>query len=82
MCCKIQTKETIPPGTRSIKAKQGRTYEDFPDYMEEHKDIRYGEIDTVIGTPVGKVIMTIHFVSVDFTVGILLDSKTAAEESY
>ena len=63
------------------KAKQRRTYEDFLGYMEEHKDIRYGELDTVIGIPGGKVIMTIHFVSVDFMVGILLNNKTAAEAS-
>lgn len=63
------------------KAKQGRTYEDFLKYIEEHKNLSYGQLDTVIGSVGGKVIMTIHFVSFDFMIGILLDNKTAAEAS-
>lgn len=63
------------------KAKQGRTYEDFLNYIEEHKNLSYGQLDTVIGSVGGKVIMTIHFVSFDFMTGILLDNKTAAEAS-
>lgn len=61
------------------KAKQGRTYEDFLMYMEDKPNLSYGQLDTVIGRIGGKVIMTIHFVSFDFMVGILLDNKTAAE---
>lgn len=71
-------KQTHPEYVPS-RVKQGRTYEDFLGYMTEHKNITYGELDTVIGKPGGKVIMTIHFVSVNFMAGILLDNKTAAE---
>lgn len=78
---KFKPRKQHHPSYVPAKAKQGRTYEDFLEYMGEHKDIRYGELDTVIGIPGGKVIMTIHFVSVDFMVGILLDNKTAAEAS-
>ena len=66
----------VPP-----QAKKGRTYEDFLAYMEEHENLSYGELDTVIGNVGGKVIMTIHFVNFDFMIGILLDNKTAAEAS-
>lgn len=66
----------VPP-----QAKKGRTYEDFLAYMEDHENLSYGELDTVIGNIGGKVIMTIHFVSFDFMIGILLDNKTAAEAS-
>lgn len=36
-------------------------------------------MDTVIGRPGGKVIMTFQFVNVDFMFGLLLDNKTAVE---
>ena len=36
-------------------------------------------MDTVIGRPGGKVIMTFQFVNVDFMFGLLLENKTAAE---
>ena len=38
-------------------------------------------MDTVIGNPGGKTVMTIHFVNADFMFGILLENKTAAEAS-
>ena len=47
--------------------------------MEENPLISCVEMDTVIGRPGGKVIMTFHFVNVDFMFGLLLDNKTAAE---
>ena len=59
--------------------KVGRTYDDFLAYVENKPDISRVELDTVIGKVGGKLILTIHFVSVDFMVGILLNDKTAAE---
>ena len=59
--------------------KIGRTFEDFLTFMEENPLINCVEMDTVIGRPGGKVIMTFHFVNVDFMFGLLLDNKTAAE---
>ena len=61
--------------------KIGRSYSDFMQYMLDNPNAIYAEMDTVIGTPGGKVIMTLHFVNVDFMIGILLDNKTAAEAS-
>lgn len=60
-------------------AKQGRTYADFLDYIEQHPDMPLTQIDTVIGRIGGKVIMTIHFVICNFMIGLLLENKTAVE---
>lgn len=59
--------------------KVGRSYTDFLIFMEDNPQLHYVEMDTVIGSAGGKVILTIHFVNVDFMFGILLDNKTAAE---
>ena len=71
---KSSPKEHIPSS-----AKIGRLYEDYLEFISENPDIPIVELDTVIGRVGGKVIMTLHFVSCDFMVGILLDNKTAAE---
>ncbi len=76
---KFKARKSRQPDFVPTKAKHGRTYEDFLMYMEEQPNLSYGQLDTVIGRVGGKVIMTIHFVSFDFMVGILLDNKTAAE---
>lgn len=62
-------------------AKNGRTYKDFLEYVEENNVPNYVEMDTIIGRIGGKVILTLHFNSPDFMVGILLENKTAAEAS-
>ena len=64
----------VPKGVRI-----GRTYEDFLAFMEDNPYGNVVEMDTVIGRPGGKLIMTFQFVNVDFMFGILLDNKTAAE---
>ena len=66
--------EYVPKG---IKA--GRFHEDYLAFVEEHPWIYPVEMDTLIGSLGGKVIMTFHFVQTDFMFGILLDNKTAAE---
>ena len=60
-------------------AKQGRTYNDYLNYVEENPSLPVVQLDTVIGKIGGKVIMTIHFTDSDFMIGILLENKTAAE---
>ena len=44
--------------------------------MEDHPGINCVEMDTLIGTPGGKVIMTFQFIHVDFMFGILLDGSS------
>ena len=64
----------VPRGVRI-----GRTFADYLRFLEDHPDLNTVEMDTVIGRPGGKVIMTFQFVNVDFMFGLLLDNKTAAE---
>ena len=68
--------EYVPKGV-----KIGRSFNDFVVYLEEHPNINYVEMDTVIGRIGGKLIMTFQFVNVDFMFGLLMDNKTAAEAS-
>lgn len=60
-------------------AKEGRTFADFEQYVENLGISDYVEFDTVIGKIGGKVILTVHFVAFNFMFGLLLDNKTAAE---
>lgn len=69
--------EYVPKGI-----KIGRSFEDFMLFLEDNPSINYVEMDTVIGRIGGKVIMTFHFVNVDFMFGLLLDNKTAAEAAH
>ncbi len=66
--------EYVPKGVRI-----GRTFEDFMQFIEDNPFTSCVEMDTVIGKPGGKVIMTFQFINVDFMFGLLLDNKTAAE---
>ena len=56
-------------------------FEDFLKFSELCLELPLVEMDTVIGNPGGKTIMTMHFVNADFMFGILLENKTAAEAS-
>lgn len=62
-------------------AKKGRTFQDFTDYISAHEVENWIEMDTVIGNPGGKVIMTFLFTSCSFMFGLLLHNKTALEAS-
>lgn len=66
--------EHVPAGV-----KKGRSYDEFLTFVEDNPGVPIVQLDTVIGRIGGKVIMTIHFVTCDFMIGILLDNKTAAE---
>ena len=56
----------------------GRTYDDFLKFIKIHDISNWVEMDTVIGSQGGKVIMTWDFTFCNFMVGFLLDSKTAS----
>jgi len=62
-------------------AKIGRTYADFLVFTQEYEISSWAEMDTVIGTVGGKVILTLHFTFCNFMAGVLLDNKTAPEMS-
>ena len=61
--------------------KKGRTFEDFLEYIENNPDLAQIQLDTVIGRIGGKVIMTIHFVNVDFMFGILSEISASRNRS-
>ena len=64
----------VPKGVRV-----GRSFQDFRDFVTSNPFSQVLEMDTVIGRPGGKAIMTFQVVSSDFMFGLLLDNKTAAE---
>ncbi len=66
--------EQIPQWVRN-----GRSYDDFLAYTEEHSDVPVIQLDTVIGRIGGKTLMTLHFTNCAFMIGLLLDNKTSAE---
>ena len=64
--------EYVPAGL-----KVGRTYDDFIAYLNDNHIEKHVELDTVIGRIGGKVILTVHFTSCNFMIGLLLNDKTA-----
>lgn len=68
--------EYVPRGVRI-----NRTYDDFLAFIAENPHLHVVEMDTVIGSIGGKVIMTFQFVNADFMFGILLDNKSATQSA-
>lgn len=58
-----------------------RTYKDYLDFREKHKDIDAIQMDTVERNKGGKVLLTIHFVKYAFMFMYLLDSQTSENVS-
>lgn len=67
----------VPSGIRT-----GRTYENFLQFIQENAIGSWVEMDTVIGTPGGKVILTMDFTFCNFMATSLLDSKDCAAVSH
>lgn len=60
-------------------AKEGRTYDDFLNFIEQEDIITdFAEMDSLIGRIGGKIIVTLHFNAFDFMIGLLCENKTAA----
>ena len=57
---------------------EGRTYQDFIDYMKKNPDTRVVEMDTVIGCEGSrKVLLTFHFNPFELMMAYIMDSKEA-----
>lgn len=56
----------------------GRTYADFRSFLELHPDLPVTELDSVIGTRGGKVLLTIHFVKAELMLAFLRDRNDSA----
>lgn len=59
------------------KCRLGRTIEDYHKYMSEHPEAVEVEMDTVIGKPGGKCLLTIIFPSSALMLAFLCEAKTA-----
>ena len=59
--------------------KIGRTYQDFQELRETDDFFKWLEMDTVIGRPGGKVLLTFNVSFCNFLFALLLDNKTALE---
>ena len=53
----------------------GRNYHDYEVYMEQHPDTAVVQMDSVIGSKGGKVLLTIYFVNVSLMLGFFAGSK-------
>ncbi len=65
----------------TAKQKQNHTYEDFLELCDAEGITTWVELDTVIGRPGGKTLMTFIFTVCNFMFAILLNDKTASEAS-
>ena len=59
--------------------KIGRTYQDFQELRETDDFFKWLEMDTVIGRPGGKLLLTFNVSFCNFLFALLLDNKTALE---
>lgn len=55
-----------------------RTYQDFLLFQKENPDLPLVELDSVVGTKGGKVLLTVHFVESQFMLAFLRDSNNSA----
>jgi IS30 family transposase len=76
---KFKARKQRRPDSVPKAIREGRAYADFLTYKEERGITSWVEMDTVIGRPGGKAIMTFDFTLGNFMFGLLLDNKTAAE---
>lgn len=55
----------------------GRNYSDFLTFMEKYPDTPVVQMDTVIGSKGGKVLLTVHFVDTSLMLAFLRDANTS-----
>lgn len=59
-----------------MRLSKGRTYEYFRGFMENKPDVSVREMETVIGRPGGKALLTLIFCSCNLMFAILLERAT------
>ena len=57
--------------------RNGRTYADFETFVTNNPELSVVQMDSVIGTIGGKVLLTIHFVETSFMLAFLRDANTS-----
>ena len=60
------------------KCREGRTYEDFKAYLQDHPGIAAAQLDSVEGKKGGKVLLTVHIVSAELMLMFLRDYNDSA----
>lgn len=55
----------------------GRNYHDYEVYMEKNPDTAVVQMDSVIGSKGGKVLLTVYFVNVSLMLGFIRDANTS-----
>jgi IS30 family transposase len=55
----------------------GRNYDDFKSFLERNPDVPVVQLDSVIGTRGGKVLLTIHFVETSLMLAFIRDANTS-----
>lgn len=74
---KFKTRYNHGPRAKSFQEFViGRTYIDFSKFVNENPDTNVWEMDTVIGTPGGKSLLTLLYRKTAFMIAILLDEHT------
>ena len=57
--------------------RSNRTYEDYQKFMVENPEVSAVQMDSMIGTRGGKVLLTIHFVETSLMLAYIRDSNTS-----
>lgn len=57
--------------------RSNRSYEDYLTYISENPDVPVVQMDSVIGSKGGKVLLTLHFTNSNFMLAFLRDHNTA-----
>ncbi len=64
---------------RALTILEGRTYEDYEEYIKQNPSASIVEMDTVIGEIGGKVFLTLHILKSNFMFIFILENKTEDE---
>jgi IS30 family transposase len=76
--CRLKPRRTGRPSLKVDKAcREGRSYADFTVFIAAHPDTPVVQMDTVIGTVGGKVLLTLHLTAFDLMIAILRDANTS-----
>ena len=59
------------------KCLENRRYDDYLNFLDQHKDISIVQMDSVEGSKGGKVLLTIHFVDTSFMLMFLRDANNS-----
>lgn len=77
--CRLKLRSGSPKTMKIDKqCRIGRTIQDYRTYCAEHSDEAVVQVDSVVGTIGGKVLLTLHLTVCDFMIAFLRDANTAA----